>query len=196
VPRTSENLFIAELPRTPLWRSSQDPTSSTHLGEWAAGRCLPLRFIADSSPSVCLVGMSSTHLDNSSFQATNHKEHRNHIALKLLAEGSVVVLAMALGWWGMWNLGSYTLLSQTQPEPIYVAGCPVSELLQKSPARRGGVGQGRGCSHEGSTHPITSRQPGVRLVEHARLDEHGHGSERHRDDRVPPRTSENSPSTL
>src|SRR5215218_11345279 len=183
----------SECLRTPFqtvsWRSSQDPTSSTHLGEWAAGRCLPLRFIADSSPSVCLVGMSSTHLDNSSFQATNHKEHRNHIVLKLLTEVSVVVLAMALGWWGMWNLGSYTLLSQTQPEPIYVAGCPVSEPLQKSPTRRGGVGQGRGCSQEGSTHPISSRQPGVRLVEH------GHGAERHHDDRVPPRTSENSPST-
>jgi hypothetical protein len=132
--------------------------------------------------------MSSTPLENSRFQATNHKEHRNHIALKLLAEGSVVVLIMALGWWGMWNLGSYTLLSQTQPDPIYVAGCPVSEPLQKSPTRRGGVGQGRGCSKEGSTHPMSSRQPGVRLVEHVP------GAERTRGDRVPPRTSENSPS--
>jgi hypothetical protein len=132
--------------------------------------------------------MSSTLLDNSGLQATNHNEHPNHIALKLLAEGSVLVLVMALGWWGMWNLGSHTLLSQTQPEPIYVAGCPVSESLQKGPTGRGGVGQGRGCSKEGSTHPISSRQPGVRLVERA------HGAERHRDDRVPPRTSENSPS--
>jgi hypothetical protein len=138
--------------------------------------------------------MSSTHLDNSSLQATLHKEHRTHIVLKLLAEGSVVVLVMALGWWGMATLGSYTLLSQTHPEPIYVAGCPVSEPLQKSPARRGGVGQGRGCSKEGSTHPMTSRQPGVRLGEHARLVEHGQGAERHHDDRVAPRTSENSPS--
>jgi hypothetical protein len=143
----------------------------------------PLRFIAHSSPSVCLVGMSSTHLDNSSFQATNHKELRNHIALKLLAEGSVVVLAMALGWWGMWNLGSYTLLSQTQPEPIYVAGCPVSEPLQKSPTRRGGVGQGKGCSKEGASHPITSRRPGAGLGEHL------HGAERHRGDKLPSRTS-------
>jgi hypothetical protein len=106
--------------------------------------------------------MSSTHLDNSSFQATNHKEHRNHIALKLLAEGSVVVLAMALGWWGMWNLGSYTLLSQTQPEPIYVAGCPMPDPLEKDSAR-GGFGKGRGCSKEGASHPITSRRPGVGL---------------------------------
>jgi hypothetical protein len=139
--------------------------------------------------------VSSTHLDNASFQATNHNEPPNHIALKLLAEGSVVVLLMALGWWGMANLGSYTIVSQTQPEPIYVAGCPVSEPLQKSPTRRGGVGQGRGCSKEGSTHPISSRQPGVRPVEHAGLVEHGHGAERQMDDRVHPRTSQNSPST-
>jgi hypothetical protein len=133
--------------------------------------------------------MSSTHPENSSFQATLHNEHRNHIALKLLAQGSVVVVIMAVGWWGMATLGSYTLLSQTQPEPIYVAGCPVADPLQKSSAR-GGVGQGRGCSKEGSTHPITSRQPGVRVVEHE------HGAERQRDYmwRVPPRTSENSPS--
>jgi hypothetical protein len=149
-------------------------------------------FIRNSSPCVSLLGVSSTQLDNSSFQATNHNEHRNHIALKLLAEGSVVVLVMALGWWGMWNLGSHTLVSQTQPDPLYVAGSPVSEPLQKCPKREG-VGQGRGCSHEGSTHPISSRQPGVRVVEHARLVEHGHGAERHRDDRVPPRTSENAP---
>ena len=149
------------------------------------------RFIAICFPC----GMSSTHLDSTSFQPTNHNQHRNHIVLRLLVESSVMVLVMALGWWGMATLGSYTLLSQTQPEPIYVAGCPVSEPLQKSPTRRGGVGQGRGCSKEGSTHPISSRQPGVRPVEHAGLVEHAHGAERHGDDRVPPRTSENSYST-
>ena len=167
------------------------------LGTWVSklqGRCLPLRFIADSSPSVSLLGVSSTLLDNARFQATNHNEHRNHIALKLLAEGSVVVLIIILGWWGMWNLGSHTLVSQTQLAPLYVDGSPVSEPLQKCP-RREGVGQGRGCSHEGSTHPISSRQPGVRVGEHARLVEHGQGAGRPRDDRVLPRTSENSPST-
>jgi hypothetical protein len=132
--------------------------------------------------------MSSTHLENSSFQPTHHKEQRNHIVLILLAEGSVVVLIMALGWWGMATLGNYTLLSQTQLEPIYVAGCPVSDPLQKS-STRGGVGKGMGCSQEGSTHPISSRQPGVRLVEHVP------GAERHSDDRVPPRSTQNSPST-
>jgi len=85
--------------------------------------------------------MSPTQLENSSFQATNNNEHRNHIALKLLAEGSVVVLLMALGWWGMWNLGSYTIVSQTQPEPIYVAGCPVAEPLQKSRRGEGVLGR-------------------------------------------------------
>ena len=122
-------------------------------------------------------------------EASSLKERRVNIVVRLLAESLVVVLVVVFGWWGMWGLGSYTLLSQTQPEPIYVAGCPVSEPLQKSSAR-GGVGQGRGCSKEGSTHPMTSRQPGVRLVEH------GHGAERQRDYmwRVPPRTSENSPS--
>jgi hypothetical protein len=75
-----------------------------------------------------------------------------------------------------------------EQDPIYVAGCPVPGPLQKSSERRG-VGQGKGCSHEGATHPITSRQPGVGLGGQA------HGAERHRDDRVPPRTSENSPST-
>jgi hypothetical protein len=147
------------------------------------------RFIALCFP----FDVSSTQLDNSSFQPTHHKEHRKHIVVRLLAEGSVVVLVMALGWWGMCNLGSSTLASQSdsltaQRDPIYVAGCPVPAPLEKSSAR-GGVGEGRGCSQEGSTHPITSRQPGAGLGGQA------HGAERQRDDRVPPRTSENSPST-
>jgi hypothetical protein len=151
------------------------------------------RFIADSLPCVPLLGVSSTHLETSSFQASHHNHQRNHVVLRLLAEGSVVVLVLALGWWGMWNLGSYTLSSQSdsltaERYPIYVGGCPVPAPLKKSSAR-GGVGEGRGCSHEGSTHPITSRQPGVGLGGR------GHGAERQRDGRVPPRTSENSPST-
>jgi hypothetical protein len=136
--------------------------------------------------------VSSTQLENSSFRASQHKEQRNHVVIRLLAEGSVVVLVMALGWWGMVTLGSYTLASESNAltamgDPIYVAGCPVPAPLQKSSAR-GGVSEGRSCSHEGSTHPITSRQPGVGLGEH------GRGAESQRDDRVPPRTSENSPS--
>ncbi len=153
----------------------------------------PLRFIADSSPRVFLVGMSATRLENASFQATNHEEHRKHVVVRLLAEGSVVVALIAIGWLGMWNVGSDTLSSQSdslkaERFAIYVGGCPVAAPLEKS-SRRGGAGEGRGCSHEGSTHPITSRQPGVGLGGR------GHGAERQTDDRVPPRTSENPPST-
>jgi hypothetical protein len=102
------------------------------------------------------------------------------------------MVVMAFGWWGIWNVGSDSLASESNTltamgDPIYVAGCPMPAPLEMSSAG-GGVGKGRGCAHEGSSHPITSRQPGVGLVEHA------HGAERQRDDRVPPRTSENAPS--
>ena len=87
-----------------------------------------------------------------------------------------MVVVMGVGWWGMASLGSSTLAAESdslaaQGDPIYVAGCPVPDLLEKSSAR-GGVGEGRGCSHEGSTHPITSRQPGGGLGERA------HGADR------------------
>ena len=65
----------------------------------ASGRCPPKihhRFIAMWFP----FDASSTHLDNLSFQASPHKGQRNHIALRLLAQGSAMVLVMALGWWG------------------------------------------------------------------------------------------------
>jgi hypothetical protein len=79
----------------------------------------------------------------------------------------------------MTTLGSYSL--QAMRYPIYVAGCPLADTLEK------GSGGG-GCSKEGVSHPISSRQPGVRLGEQA------YGAEGHRDDRLPPRTSENAPS--
>jgi hypothetical protein len=123
--------------------------------------------------------VSSTPLDNASLKASYLKERRVKIVVRLLAESLLVVLLMASGWWGMTTLGSDSL--QQMRYPIYVAGCPLADTLEK------GSGGG-GCSKEGVSHPISSRQPGVRLVEHA------HGAERHRDDRVPPRTSENSPS--
>ena len=108
--------------------------------------------------------MSSTHLANSSFHATHHKEQRLPIVLKLLAEGSVVVLVVAFGWWGMWNLGSDTLSSENDSltakrPPIYVAGCPVVDRLQEEGSVKGDASEGKGCSREGSSHPITSRQP-------------------------------------
>ena len=126
--------------------------------------------------------MSSTHLENASLQEASYlKERRVNIVVRLLAESLVVVLLMVCGWWGVTTLGSDSL--QAMREPIYVAGCPLADTtLQK-----GSVGVS--CSKEGVSHPITSRQPGVRLVEHA------HGGETHRDYRVPPRTSENSYST-
>ena len=80
-----------------------------------------------------------------------------------------MVLVVALGWWAVADLGNSTLTAE--PEPIYVAGCPVPDTLEKDSAQ-GGVGKGGGCSKEGSSHPITSRQPGVRLGEH------GYGAER------------------
>jgi hypothetical protein len=152
-----------------------------------------LRFIADSSPCVCLLGVSSTPLDNASLKAPHHDQQPLSILVTLLAQGSVVVLVVAFGWWGMWKVGSSTLYSRSDSltaelYPIYVGGCPVADPLEKRSARRGGVGEGRGCFQAGSTHPISSRQPGVRLVGKA------HGAERHRADRVPPRTSENYPS--
>ena len=114
--------------------------------------------------------------------------------VRLLAQGSVVVLVIAFGWWGMWKVGSDTLSSQrdsltAERSTIYVAGCPVPDPLKKSSAR-GGFGESRGCTEEGSSHPITSRQPGVGLGGR------GHGAERQKEDRVPPRTSENSPSMM
>ena len=123
--------------------------------------------------------MSSTPLENASLEASYLKERRVNIVVRLLAEGLVVVLLMALGWWGMTTLGSDSL--QAISDPIYVAGCPLADTtLEKGSA-------GGGCSKEGASHPMTSRQPEVGLGGQA------HGAERHRDDRVPPRTSKNSP---
>ena len=92
-----------------------------------------------------------------------------NIVVRLLAESLVVVLLMALGWWGMTTLGSYSL--QEMSEPIYVAGCPQADTtLQKG---SGGVG----CFREGVSHPTTSRRPGAGLEGHG-LDAHAHASEK------------------
>jgi hypothetical protein len=97
------------------------------------------------------------------------------IVVMLLAEISVVVLLMALGWWGITTFGS----DPPQPirHPIYVAGCPLADTLEKRSA-------GGGCSKEGASHPISTRQPRGGLVEHA------HGAERHGEGKAHPRTSE------
>jgi hypothetical protein len=74
----------------------------------------------------------------SPFHASHLKEQRFHIVVRLLAEVLVVVV-MALGWWGMMTLGSYTVVSESDPlravgDPIYVAGCPVADTLETSSA--------------------------------------------------------------
>jgi len=109
--------------------------------------------------------VSATPLDNASLQeAISLKERRVKIVVRLLAESLVVVLLMAFGLWGMTTLGSDSL--QPMRDPIYVAGCPLADTLQKRSA-------GGGCSKEGVAHPITSRQPGAGLAS-----EHAHGTEK------------------
>ena len=92
---------------------------------------------------------------------------RRRIVLRLLAEGSVVVALLASGWWGMSLVGAHALASESSapPAPVYVAGCPVGDTSEKGSA-------GGGCSKEGASHPISSRQPGAGLGEHA------HGAEK------------------
>jgi hypothetical protein len=130
-------------------------------------------FIRDSSPCVPLVGVNSTRLDNASLKASYFKERRVNIVVRLLAESLVVVVLMAFGWWGVTTLGSDSL--QAMREPIYVAGCPLADTTLE----KGSVGGG--CSKEGVSHPITTRQPGGGLVEHA------HGAERKREHKAPSR---------
>ena len=113
--------------------------------------------------------MSATRLDNASLQEASYlKERRVEIVVRLLAESLVVVLLMALGWWAMTTLGSDSL--QPISEPIYVAGCPLSDTLEKRSA-------GVGCSKEGASHPISSRRPGAGLEGHG-LDGHAHAAEK------------------
>ena len=125
----------------------------------------PLGFIAHSSPCVPLLGVSATRRDEASLlEASSLKERRPKIVVRLLAQSLVVVLLMAFGWWGMTTLGSDSLRATRYP--LYVAGCPLADTLEKHSA-------GGGCSKEGASHPITSRQPGGGLVDDA------HGAERH-----------------
>jgi hypothetical protein len=136
--------------------------------------------------------MSAIPLNNASLQASHNNQQRLHIVARLLAQGLGVVLVIAVGWWGMWNVGSDSLASKSDSltagrDPIYVAGCPVPDPLHKS-SSRGSVGEGRGCTEGGYSHPITSRRSGGGLG----LVEHAHGAEEQRKDKVPPRTSENS----
>jgi hypothetical protein len=89
---------------------------------------------------------------------------RRCIVLRLLAESSVVVAMLASGWWGMSLLGAHALASESDPPPLYVAGCPLDDTPQKGSASGG-------CSKEGASHPISSRQPGAGLAS-----KHAHGA--------------------
>jgi hypothetical protein len=166
---------------------------SKHLRYEALLKRFIRRFIANSSLCVLLLGMSATRVHNATFQASRNKQQRLPIIFRLLAQGSVLMVVMAYGWWGMWNVGSDSLASDSNTltameGPIYVAGCPVGDPLEEG-STRGGIDGSRDCSEEGFYHQMSSRQPGVRLGGQA------HGAERHSDDRVLPRTSENQPST-
>ena len=116
----------------------------------------------------------SLHMDHerpqqgASLRAHPHQGQRpRRIVVRLLAEGSVVVALLASGWWGMSILGAHAAASESSaPAPVYVAGCPVGDTLQKGSAREG-------CSTEGASHPISTRQPGAWLG-----GEHAHGAEK------------------
>jgi hypothetical protein len=97
--------------------------------------------------------VSATRLDNASLQASYLKERRVKIVLRLLAESLVVVVLMAFGWWGMMSLGSDSL--QPMSEPIYVAGCPLADTLEKGSAV--GAVQRRAYL---TRSPHASREPG------------------------------------
>ena len=132
---------------------------------------------------------SPTRPYNARLQSSHHNHQRNRIVLRLLAEGSVVVVVMAFGCWGMANLGSQTLASESDSlaamaGPIYVAGCPVAGTLERSSAR-GSIGKGGACSEGSRSHPFSSRQPGVVLGEH------GRGAKRQGEEKPSPPTSEN-----
>ena len=114
----------------------------------------------------------SLHMDHerpharASLRARPHQGQRpRRIVVRLAAEGAVVVAMLASGWWGMSLVSAHALASESAPAPVYVAGCPVGDTPQKGSA-------GEGCSKEGASHPISSRQPGDGLGEHA------HGAEK------------------
>jgi hypothetical protein len=98
-------------------------------------------FIGDSSPCVPLLGVSSTPLENASLQEASYlKERRVNIVLRLLAQGLVVVLVMAFGWWGMTTLGSDSL--QPMRDPIYVPRCPLADTRLEKGSAVGGLYSG------------------------------------------------------
>ena len=107
-----------------------------------------------------------SHHDDALFRASPREGQRpRRIVLRLSAEGAVMVALLGSLSWGMSILGAHALASESATAPVYVAGCPSADTLEKGSA-------GGGCSKEGASHPITSRQPGAGLGEHA------HGAEK------------------
>jgi hypothetical protein len=135
--------------------------------------------------------MSTSRLNNASFQAPHNNQQRLPIVFRLLAQGSVLMLVMALGGWGMANVGSSTLSSQSDSltahqDSIYVAGCPVPDPLQKSSRLGGGVEEGKSCSEEDLSDLInTSRRP------RGGLEGHALPTQRQTEDKLSSPTSEN-----
>jgi hypothetical protein len=132
------------------------------------------------------VHMDQQRPHEASLRASPHQVQRpRRIVVRLLAESAVVVAMLASGWWGMSVLGAHAIASESSsvPAPVYVAGCPVGDTPQKGP--KGGM-----CSEKGTSHPISTRQPGAGLDEHAQRGR-SHGAEEPRKDKVPPPTSEN-----
>ena len=153
-------------------------------------------FIAGSSPCVSLPGMSALRLDEVSSKVSHHQGRPKRIVLSLSAQGSILVLFLAFGWWGIMTLGSHSLASQTDSlgamgEPVYVAGCPVAASTPETSSAGGGVGKKNdgGWSEEGLYHSVTSRRPGAGPSGHAYGAEAGGGA------LSSERTSENKPST-
>jgi hypothetical protein len=120
--------------------------------------------------------VSDTRLNNGYYQASCHHEPGLHVVLRLLAQGFVLVVLLASGGWGVRTLGSHTLASEgdfpaLRADTVYVGGCPVEDTLDKSSAQGEAGKKGGGCSEEGIPHPISSRQPGAGIGEHAHRSE-------------------------
>ena len=116
----------------------------------------------------CSLYMDHERPQDASLRASPHQGQRpRRIVVRLLAESSVVVALLASGWWGMSILEAHAAASESgAPAPAYVGGCPVGDRSEKGSA-------GGGCSKEGASHPISSRQPGGGLAS-----EHAHGAEK------------------
>jgi hypothetical protein len=115
--------------------------------------------------------------DTSDFLTRPRERPRARIVARLLAQGVVLVTALACVWWGVYALGAHALASEEGPSeewrrPVYVAGCPVGGSKLSEDASEAG------CSEEGLSPPSgTSRRPGAGLGERA------DGAETHGDEK-------------